>query len=71
MLLSNIVRKQIKGNPESKAASLNDGELLMYSNEGKTVILFKLFYEESDGFSCWFTLKNIRFSISVNVWKHG
>ena len=56
MLLSKVVRKQINGKPESKAASLNDGELLMYNNEGKTVILFKLFYEESDGFSCWFTL---------------
>ena len=56
MLLSKVVRKQIKGKPESKAASLNDGELLMYSHEGKTVILFKLFYEESDSFSCWFIL---------------
>ena len=56
MLLSKVVRKQINGKPESKAASLNDGELRMYNNEGKTVILFKLFYEESDGFSCWFTL---------------
>ena len=54
MLQSNIVLNQIPGKPDSKAASLNDGELLMYSNEGKTVILFKLFYEESDGFSCWF-----------------
>ena len=56
MLLSEIVRKRISGKPDSKAASLNDGELLMYSNESKTVVLFKHFYEESDGFSCWFIL---------------
>ena len=55
MLLSKVVRNQIPGKPDSKAASLNDGELLMYNNESnKTVILVKLFYEESNGFSCWF-----------------
>ena len=43
MLLSKIVHNQIIGKPDSKAAPLNDGEKLMYSNESKTVILFKIF----------------------------